>query len=61
MPKIPIVSHVVNLKDQKVRAAAYVVNSPGAWLPEPEIIGQGPKPRSKWAAGAQVDNAAIHR
>jgi hypothetical protein len=42
MPKIPIVSQVVNLKDQKVRAAAYVVNS-GGWLPDPEIIGQRPK------------------
>jgi hypothetical protein len=47
MPKIPIVSQVVNLKDQKVRAAAYVVNTPGAWLPDPEIIGQRPKSRSK--------------
>ena len=47
MPQIPIVSQVVNLKDQKVRQAAYVVNTPGAWLPDPEIIGQRPKSRSK--------------
>jgi hypothetical protein len=43
MPQIPIISQVVNLSDQKVRAAAYVINTPGAWLPEPEIIGQPPK------------------
>jgi hypothetical protein len=43
MPKIPIVSSVINLTEQKVRQAAFVVNSPNAWLPEPEIIGQRPK------------------
>jgi hypothetical protein len=47
MPKIPIVSQVVNLSDQKVRAAPYVVNTPGAWLPDPEIIGQPPRSRSR--------------
>jgi hypothetical protein len=43
MPKIPIVNSVINLNEQKVRQAAFVVNSPNAWLPEPEIIGQRPK------------------
>jgi hypothetical protein len=47
MPKIPIVSSVINLTEQKVRQAAFVVNSPNAWLPEPEIIGQRPKSRSR--------------
>jgi hypothetical protein len=42
MPQIPLLNAVIDLNDKRVSQAAFVVNSPGAWLPAPEVIGQRP-------------------